>query len=251
MNFMKRFFTLMLLGALIFTCKSEKKEASEAAEDAVEAVSEAAEETSEAVEEGAEATEDAAQEAAEETEEAAEEAGEAVEEAVEEAAAEEKKLVVYYPRDSKLANETEEAIKELYKSNPKIEQQFKDAHSFAVFPKITKGGLGVGGAGGKGLVFKDYKVIGGTSLAQATLGLQAGGQQYMEVIFFEDNAALERFKSGKIKFSGQASAVALKDGASADIHYQDGVAVFTKAKGGLMAEASLGGQNFKYKDGIN
>ena len=244
MNFMKRFFTLMLVGALIFACKSEKKEASEAAEDAVEAVSEAADDTADAVEEGAEATGDA-------VEEAAEDAGDSAEEAVEEATSEEKKLVVYYPRDSKLANETEEAIKELYKSNPTIQQHFYDAYGFAVYPKITKGGLGVGGAGGKGLVFEDYKVIGGASLAQATLGLQAGGQQYMEVIFFEDKAALDRFKAGKVKFSGQDSAVAFKDGASADIDYQDGVAVFTKAKGGLMAEASLGGQKFKYKDGIN
>ena len=244
MNFMKGFFTLMLLGALIFACKSEKKEASEVAEDAVEAVSDAAEETADAVEEGAEA-------AGEAVEEAAEEAGEAVEEAVEEATSEEKKLVVYYPRDSKLANETEEAIKELYKSNPSIKEHFENTHAFAVYPKITKGGLGVGGAGGKGLVFENYRVIGGASLAQATLGLQAGGQQYSEVIFFEDKAALDRFKEGKIKFSGQASAVALKDGASVDIDYQDGVAVFTKAKGGLMAEASLGGQKFKYKDGVN
>ena len=247
MNFMKRFFTLMLVGALIFACKSEKKEASEAAEDAVEAVSEAAEETADAAEEGAEATEEATEEAAEE---AAEEGAEA-EDAAEEAAADEKKLVVYYPRDSKLANETEKAIKRLYESNPTIQQHFYDAHGFVVYPVITKGGLGIGGAGGKGLVFEDYKVIGGASLAQATLGLQAGGQQYMEVIFFEDKAALDRFKEGKIKFSGQASAVALKDGASVDVDYQDGVAVFTKAKGGLMAEASLGGQKFKYKDGVN
>jgi len=251
MNFMKRFLTLMLVGALIFACKSEKKEASEAAEDAVEAVSEAADETADAIEEGAEAAGDAVEEAAEDVEDAAEEAGEAVEEAVEEATSEEKKLVVYYPRDSKLANETEKAIKRLYESNPTIQKHFYDAHAFAVYPVITKGGLGIGGAGGKGLVFENYKVIGGASLAQATLGLQAGGQQYMEVIFFEDKASLDRFKAGKIKFSGQASAVALKDGASVDVNYQDGVAVFTKAKGGLMAEASLGGQKFKYKDGVN
>lgn len=251
MNFMKRILTLMLVGAMIFACKSEKKEASEAAEDAVEAVSEAADETADAVEEGAEAAGDAVEEAAEDVEDAAQEAGEAVEEAVEEATSEEKKLVVYYPRDSKLANETEKAIKRLYESNPTIQKHFYDAHAFAVYPVITKGGLGIGGAGGKGLVFENYKVIGGASLAQATLGLQAGGQQYMEVIFFEDKAALDRFKEGKIKFSGQASAVALKDGASVDVDYQDGVAVFTKAKGGLMAEASLGGQKFKYKDGVN
>ncbi len=251
MNFMKRFFTLLLVGSLIFACKSEKKDAAEAAEDAVEAVSEAADDTADAVEEGAEEAGEAVEEAAEEAGEAAEEAADEAAEAVEEAASDEKKLVVYYPRDSKLARETEEAIKELYKSNPTIEEKFKTTHAFAVFPKITKGGLGIGGAGGKGLVFENYKVIGGTSLAQATLGLQAGGQQYMEVIFFEDKAALDRYKAEKVKFSGQASAVALKDGASVDIDYQDGVAVFTKAKGGLMAEASLGGQKFKYKDGVN
>ena len=251
MNFMKRFLTLMLVGALIFACKSEKKDASEAAEDAVEAVSDAADDAADAIEEGAEAAGDAIEEAAEDVGDAAEEAVEAVGEAVEEATSEEKKLVVYYPRDSKLANETEKAIKRLYQSNPTIQKHFYDAHGFAVYPVITKGGLGIGGAGGKGLVFENYKVIGGASLAQATLGLQAGGQQYMEVIFFEDKAALDRFKEGKIKFSGQASAVALKDGASVDVDYQDGVAVFTKAKGGLMAEASLGGQKFKYKDGVN
>jgi lipid-binding SYLF domain-containing protein len=253
MNFMKRFFTLLLLGALIFSCKSEKKDAAEAAEDAVEAVEESAEDAADAVEEAAEATGDAVEEGAEAVEDAAEEAAEEVADAAEavEGAAAEKKLVVYYPRDSKLANETEKAIKRLYASNPTIKQHFYDAHGFVVYPVITKGGLGIGGAGGKGLVFENYKVIGGASLAQATIGLQAGGQQYMEVIFFEDKAALDRFKEGKIKFSGQASAVALKDGASVDVDYQDGVAVFTKAKGGLMAEASLGGQKFKYKDGVN
>lgn len=252
MNFMKRFFTLLLVGSLIFACKSERKEAAEAAEDAIEAVEEAGEEAADAVEEAVEDAGDAIEEGAEAAADAVEEGAAAVGEAAEDAAkaVTEKKLVVYYPRDSKLANETEKAIKALYESNPTIKQHFYDAYAFAVYPVITKGGLGIGGAGGKGLVFENYKVIGGTSLAQATLGLQAGGQQYMEVIFFEDKAALERFKGGKIKFSGQASAVALKDGASVDVDYQDGVAVFTKAKGGLMAEASLGGQKFKYKDGV-
>ena len=101
------------------------------------------------------------------------------------------------------------------------------------------------------MVFDNKTVIGESKLAQATFGLQAGGQQYMEVIFFEDQPALDRFTKGKVKFSGQASAVALKDGASVDIDYQDGVAIFTKTIGGLMAEASVGGQSFKYKPGIN
>ena len=123
--------------------------------------------------------------------------------------------------------------------------------TFVFFPKITKGGLGIGGAGGKGLVFDNKTVVGESKLAQATFGLQAGGQQYMEIVLFEDQAAFDRFTAGKVKFSGQASAVALKDGASADIDYQDGVAIFTKTIGGLMAEASVGGQSFKYNPGIN
>ncbi len=143
------------------------------------------------------------------------------------------------------------SLAEFAKSNPKVEAHLHTAYAFAFFPKITKGGLGIGGAGGKGLVFDNKTVVGESRLAQATFGLQAGGQQYMEIILFEDQAAFDRFTAGKVKFSGQASAVALKDGASADIDYQDGVAIFTKTIGGLMAEASVGGQSFKYKPGIN
>jgi len=237
MKLLKTFLAIVLIFGLAISCKSEKKEAQEAAEEVIEAVEDATEETQEAVEEDVE-----------EAEVAAEEAEEAAEEVVQEA--ETKAITVYYPKDTELANEVDKAIKRLIADNPTIEKHFHSAYGYVVFPVITKAGLGVGGAGGKGLVFEKNTVIGSATLAQATLGLQAGGQQYMEVIFFEDKPALDRFKEGKIKFSGQASAVALKEGASVDLAYQDGVAVFTKAKGGLMAEASLGGQKFKYKDGI-
>ena len=243
MKLMKIFFTLILVCSLAFSCKSDKKEA------AVDAVEEATEETDEAVSETTEAVEEGTEAASEETTEAVEEAGEAVEEAGEAIA--EKKITVVFPKDTKLQDETKEAMKELVAGNPEIEAHFHSAYGFAVFHKITKAGLGIGGAGGAGLVFDDKTVIGESKLAQATFGLQAGGQQYMEVIFFEDQPALDRFTKGKVKFSGQASAVALKDGASVDIDYQDGVAIFTKTIGGLMAEASVGGQSFKYKPGIN
>lgn len=243
---MKLLFTLMLVSALAFSCKSEKKEAGEAVDAAVE-------ETTEAVEEGAEAVSEASEEAAEVAEEAADEAVEAVEAAADEAveAVQEKKITVIYPKDTKLQNEVKASLTEFAKSNPEVEAHLHTAYAFAFFPKITKGGLGIGGAGGKGLVFDNKTVVGESKLAQATFGLQAGGQQYMEIVLFEDQAAFNRFTAGKIKFSGQASAVALKDGASADIDYQDGVAIFTKTIGGLMAEASVGGQSFKYKPGIN
>ena len=244
MKLMKLLFTLMLVSALAFSCKSEKKEAGDAMDAAVEETSEAAEEATDTAEEAADATEEAAEEVSEEATDAAE----AVEDAVEEVA--EKKITVVFPKDTKLQDETKEAIKDLVDGHPEIESHFHSAYGFAVFHKITKGGLGIGGAGGKGLVFDNKTVIGESKLAQATFGLQAGGQQYMEVIFFEDQPALDRFTAGKVKFSGQASAVALKDGASVDIDYQDGVAIFTKTIGGLMAEASVGGQSFKFKPGI-
>ena len=246
MKLMKLLFTVMLVSAIAFSCKSEKKEAGEAIDSAVE-------ETTEAAEDGAEAVEETAAEGTEEVTEAAEEGAEAVEEAVEEAteAVAEKKITVVYPKDTKLQNEVKTSLADFAKSNPKVEAHLHTAYAFAFFPKITKGGLGIGGAGGKGLVFDNKTVVGESRLAQATFGLQAGGQQYMEIVLFEDQAAFDRFTAGKVKFSGQASAVALKDGASADIDYQDGVAIFTKTIGGLMAEASVGGQSFKYKPGIN
>ncbi len=244
MKLMKLLFTVMLVSAIAFSCKSEKKEAGDAMDAAVEETTEAAEYAGEAAEDTAEA----AKEGAEEMSEDAAEGADAVEDPVEKVA--EKKITVVFPKDTKLQDETKEAIKSLVDGHPEIESHFHSAYGFAVFPKITKGGLGIGGAGGKGLVFDNKTVIGESKLAQATFGLQAGGQQYMEVIFFEDQPALDRFTAGKVKFSGQASAVALKDGASVDIDYQDGVAIFTKTLGGLMAEASVGGQGFKYKPGI-
>lgn len=239
---MKLLFAVMLVSAIAFSCKSEKKEAGEAVDAAVEETTEAVSDAADALEEGAEA----ASEEASETVDAAVEAAEEVADAVTE-----KKITVVFPKDTKLQNEVKDAMKQLVASNPELDSYFQKAYGFAVFPKITKGGLGIGGAGGKGLVFDNKTVIGQSNLAQATFGLQAGGQQYMEVVFFEDQPALDRFTAGKVKFSGQASAVALKDGASVDIDYQDGVAIFTKTIGGLMAEASVGGQSFKYKPGIN
>jgi len=236
----------MLVSAIAFSCKSEKKEAGEAIDAAVEETTEAGEDAADAVEEGAEATSEETSEAVDAVEETTEELVEDVTEAVAE-----KKITVVFPKDSKLQNDVKDAIKHFVDGNPELEAHFHKAYGFAVFPKITKGGLGIGGAGGKGLVFDNKTVIGESKLAQATFGLQAGGQQYMEVVFFEDQPALERFTAGKVKFSGQASAVALKDGASVDVDYQDGVAIFTKTIGGLMAEASVGGQSFKYKPGIN
>lgn len=145
-----------------------------------------------------------------------------------------------------LTNDSNEALKVMLEKTPKLESFYNESYGYVVFPKITKAGIGLGGAMGKGIVFKNHQVVGKSKLKQASLGLQFGGQQYSEIIFFENQEAFEKFTNGKLKFDGQASAVALKDGASIDLAYQEDVAVFTLTKGGLMYEASLGGQHFKY-----
>jgi lipid-binding SYLF domain-containing protein len=244
MKLLKNLLALMLVCMIAFSCKSEKKEGDVTDEAAQEEVSESTDEMT------SETTETTLEEDAPEAEAAPEAEGEVESEEID-APEEPKQITVIFPKDTKLQNEVKAALKEFAKSNPKVEAYLHTAYGFAFFPKITKGGLGIGGAGGAGLVFDDRTVIGESKLAQATFGLQAGGQQYMEIILFEDQPALDRFTAGKVKFSGQASAVALKDGASADVDYQDGVAIFTKTIGGLMAEASVGGQSFKYKPGIN
>jgi len=133
------------------------------------------------------------------------------------------------------------------KSDPSMENLFSHAAGYAIFPNVGKGAVGVGGAAGKGAVYEKGMPVGTAQMVQVTAGAQAGGQAYREIIFFENKDALDRFMQNKIEFSGQASAVAVKAGASANANYRNGVVVFSQEKGGLMLEASLGGQKFTYK----
>ena len=150
---------------------------------------------------------------------------------------------------------------------PDVAALFGNAHGYAVFPTIGKGGLGIGGSHGKGQVYVGGKVVGFTSTTDISVGLQAGGQAYSQIIFFQNKKAFDDFTSGNFEFSAQATAVAITAGASAQAGtsgtgagasgtqkhattaggYQHGMAVFTVAKGGLMYEASIGGQKFGYK----
>ncbi|WP_421977399.1 hypothetical protein [Roseivirga seohaensis] len=145
--------------------------------------------------------------------------------------------------DIKKAQKT---ITQFKKVDNSLETFFENSFGYAVFPSIGKGGIGIGGAAGKGVVFKQGEMIGGSNMTQITVGFQFGGQEYSEIIFFEDADSFNRFINNKYQFAAQVSAVALKSGISADASYTDGVAVFTQAKGGLMYEASVGGQKFKF-----
>lgn len=148
--------------------------------------------------------------------------------------------------DPKAEEKAEKTITTFKEKNDKMNAYFEDSYGYVVFPSIGKGGIVLGGAHGRGSVYEQGEFIGAAKITQVTLGLQWGGQAYSEVLFFKDKASLDSFKNSELKLAGQASAVAATLGASADIAYEHGVAVFTLAKGGLMYEAALGGQKFNY-----
>ncbi|WP_041523910.1 YSC84-related protein [Gilvimarinus agarilyticus] len=155
-----------------------------------------------------------------------------------------------------------------FKSSPQVVEFFNTAYGYALFPTIGKGGIGIGGAHGKGQVYRGGQLVGKTSMTQLSVGFQLGGQAFSEVIFFEDKESFDNFTSGNFEFSAQASAVAITASANAKAGttgtaigasakadsagkqkatYNQGMAVFTHAKGGLMYEAALSGQKFKYE----
>jgi lipid-binding SYLF domain-containing protein len=143
--------------------------------------------------------------------------------------------------------DVQKAIIEIKKVDPGIQAFLDHSAAYAVFPSVGKGGFVVGGAYGKGLVIVGDRVEGYTTLTQASVGLQLGGQKYSQFIFFKDEIALGNFKRGNMEFGATASAVAITAGASADTSYDKGVAVFTHAAGGLMVEGSISGQKFTYE----
>jgi lipid-binding SYLF domain-containing protein len=156
---------------------------------------------------------------------------------------------------------------EMFKNAGASKQFFSKSYGYAVFPGIGKGGFVVGGAHGNGRVYQHGQYVGDVSMTQLSVGLQAGGQGYRMIIFFEDKRAFDDFTSGSFEFGADASAVAITaaagasagtSGASAGASggqkdvttvgkYYKGMAVFTIVKGGAMYEAALSGQKFKFQ----
>lgn len=148
-----------------------------------------------------------------------------------------------------------------------IEPYFDSAYGYAVWETIAKGGLGIGAATGRGQVYRGGRVTGFSRLVDISVGFQLGGQAYSQIVFFRDQQAYERFTSGSYEFGAEASAIAVtanaqaatgtqggqasasaggQTGSSAVTGYQNGMQVFTMAKGGLMYEASIGGQKYNF-----
>ncbi len=145
---------------------------------------------------------------------------------------------------------------------------FNNSYGYAFFPTVGKGGIGIGGAYGKGQVYRGGKLTGFTSLYKVSVGFQLGGQAFSEIIFFQDKRAYDNFTTGSFELEASASAVAITaaaqasagtGGASAGVsagpqtgeqlggEYVNGTAIFVHTKGGLMYEAAIGGQKFKFR----
>ncbi|WP_458629024.1 lipid-binding SYLF domain-containing protein [Winogradskyella sp. PC D3.3] len=117
-----------------------------------------------------------------------------------------------------------------------------------MFPNIGEGALIIGAASGNGVVYEDGMPIGMADMKKLDIGLQAGGEAYIQVVFFETEEALNAFKQGNFEFSAEAKAVIVDKGASKTVNYNDGVVIFAKSKAGAMADVSIGGQKFNYSE---
>lgn len=151
------------------------------------------------------------------------------------------------PERAALQDDVQATMTRMRAHDPGLNDLMRASYGYVLFPSVGKGGLVVGGAYGRGEVFEKGQRVGYANLQQASVGLQAGGQEYSELIVFENEFALRRFQAGNYSFGADASAVALKAGAAAAARFKDGVAVFTMPKGGLMFEAAIAGQKFNYE----
>ena len=148
--------------------------------------------------------------------------------------------------ENKVNFKTIDALNKLKKIK-RLKPYFKEAVGYVVFPNVGKVGIGIGGARGNGEVFEDQKVIGSATLTQLSVGFQLGAQAFSQIIFFQNKSDLNRFTKGNFEFDASASAALITEGANASADYSNGAAVFTFSKGGLMYEASIGGQKFTFQ----
>ena len=149
-------------------------------------------------------------------------------------------------KDQRIIDDAKEAQGLLINADDGLADFFKDSAGYVLFPNVGKGGFIIGAASGNGAVYEDGRLVGMADLKKLNIGFQAGGQSIIEVIFFETKEALNDFKEGKFSFAAEASAVAVRSGIAFNAKYKDGVAVFALPKAGLMADASVGGQKFKF-----
>jgi len=145
-----------------------------------------------------------------------------------------------------LASEVQTSVTKAKEKNPNMSKHFGTAYAYAVIPNVGKGGFIVGGAYGRGEVYKGGALVGYCDVSQGSIGAQIGGQGFTEFVFFQNKEAYNKFVDNQFAFSANASAVAADAGAGSANDYTNGVAVFVVGQAGLMLEASIGGQQFNF-----
>jgi lipid-binding SYLF domain-containing protein len=150
-------------------------------------------------------------------------------------------------RAADLKTEVQGAIDAFNRADSSLKKLFDDSVGYAIFPSVGKAGIIIGGEHGKGMVYEKGKPIGEATLTEVNIGAQVGAEHFYEVIFFETPDALKTFKESKCELAAEVNAVAAAEGAAKNAKYQQGVAIFTLPRGGLMVQASVGGQKFKFK----
>ena len=147
---------------------------------------------------------------------------------------------------SELTSDSTTAFHDFLNHDPSLRDFLKKSTAYAIFPDIGRGAVVFGGSYGRGEVWQAGKQIGFADVTTATFGASVGGQNYAQLIVFRTPQALERFQTGQYTFNANASAVAVKSGSAQQAKWDDDIAVFIDPKGGLMADASIGGQKFNF-----
>ena len=124
---------------------------------------------------------------------------------------------------------------------------FGNAYGYAVFPKITKGSAGIGGAYGRGVVYKGGQMTGYAGVTQGSIGAQLGGMSWSEIVFFQNRWAYDKFTSDEFAASADASWAGPDKGGANTLNYSDGVMIFTMDARGLSASAAIGAQQFNFE----
>lgn len=145
-----------------------------------------------------------------------------------------------------LQQQADATFKQMTATDPSLQNIINSSYAYAVFPEVGEGAVGVGGASGQGIVYRNGQAIGTVKLTQVSVGPQIGGQTYSELVVFQNEPAYEKLVNGNLEMGAQATATALKAGAASASRFDQGVAVFVLPKGGLDVGANINGQKFTF-----
>lgn len=148
---------------------------------------------------------------------------------------------------SELHADAMDTLSQFRMKDPSLQEKVDSAYAYAIFPDVTTAAVGVGGGHGRGEVYQGGTLIGYADISQGNIGLQLGAQSFAELILFQNQSALQDFQNGSFEFDARANAVAAASGAAKTADYSKGVLVFDIPQGGLMFQAAIGGQKFRYE----